>query len=181
MPNEYPLDYEEEEDDLGYYPDGVKRTLTDDQVAIFRHSEVQRLLRQRQAAREAEAEERDALSEPKEVQDAEPVPGDQALRDGKSMQIQSPSVQGLEQLKDKESKASADDAEELSSDEEIIEADDEEYERFLEQERKDFAIAAEKEREKQRRYHVPYDRSVSTRRKVRELDAVQDDVQELDY
>ena len=32
-------------DDLGYYDDGVRRTLTDEQIAIFRHSEIQRLLR----------------------------------------------------------------------------------------------------------------------------------------
>ncbi|KAI1267638.1 hypothetical protein F5Y18DRAFT_424764 [Xylariaceae sp. FL1019] len=38
--------YEEDEDDgLGYYPDGVKRTLTDDQIAIFRHSELEALRR----------------------------------------------------------------------------------------------------------------------------------------
>lgn len=35
---------EEEEDDLGYYPDGVKRTLTDAQIAIFRHTELQEML-----------------------------------------------------------------------------------------------------------------------------------------
>ncbi|KAK4659594.1 hypothetical protein QC762_111700 [Podospora pseudocomata] len=41
--------YEEEEDDgLGYYPDGVKRTLTDEQIAIFRHSELEALRRGRQ-------------------------------------------------------------------------------------------------------------------------------------
>jgi len=34
----------EENDDLGYYPDGVKRTLTDAQIAIFRHSEIQEML-----------------------------------------------------------------------------------------------------------------------------------------
>lgn len=33
----------EEEDDLGYYADGVKRTLTDEQIEIFRHSELQQL------------------------------------------------------------------------------------------------------------------------------------------
>ncbi|KAI8951939.1 hypothetical protein F4801DRAFT_578036 [Xylaria longipes] len=42
--------YEEEDDDgdndgLGYYPDGVKRTLTDEQIAIFRHSELEALRR----------------------------------------------------------------------------------------------------------------------------------------
>ncbi|KIW07836.1 uncharacterized protein PV09_01754 [Verruconis gallopava] len=35
---------EEDSDGLGYYPDGVKRTLTDAQIAIFRHSELQRIL-----------------------------------------------------------------------------------------------------------------------------------------
>jgi hypothetical protein len=33
-----------EQDDLGYYPDGVKRTLTDSQIAMFRFSEIQELL-----------------------------------------------------------------------------------------------------------------------------------------
>ncbi|KAF2096677.1 hypothetical protein NA57DRAFT_78275 [Rhizodiscina lignyota] len=32
---------------LGYYPDGKKRTLTDDQIVIFRHSEVNRILREK--------------------------------------------------------------------------------------------------------------------------------------
>ncbi|KAK0383967.1 hypothetical protein NLU13_8056 [Sarocladium strictum] len=32
-----------EDDGLGYYDDGVKRTLTDEQIEIFRHSELQRL------------------------------------------------------------------------------------------------------------------------------------------
>ena len=44
---------EEEEDDLGYYPDGAKRTLTDEQIAMFRHSEIQTLLRERRHAAEA--------------------------------------------------------------------------------------------------------------------------------
>ncbi|KAI1378749.1 hypothetical protein F4677DRAFT_378087 [Hypoxylon crocopeplum] len=44
--DEYEEYYEEEEDDgLGYYPDGVKRTLTDEQIAIFRHSELEALRR----------------------------------------------------------------------------------------------------------------------------------------
>jgi hypothetical protein len=42
-----------EEDELGYYADGVKRTLTDSQIAIFRHSEIQALLRDRRRAEEA--------------------------------------------------------------------------------------------------------------------------------
>ncbi|KAI0197693.1 hypothetical protein F4808DRAFT_292830 [Astrocystis sublimbata] len=36
---------EEEDDGLGYYPDGVKRTLTDEEIAIFRHSEIEALRR----------------------------------------------------------------------------------------------------------------------------------------
>jgi len=35
---------------LGYYEDGAKRTLTDDQIAIFRHSEIQTLIKQCQAS-----------------------------------------------------------------------------------------------------------------------------------
>ncbi|KAG9255951.1 uncharacterized protein F5Z01DRAFT_634920 [Emericellopsis atlantica] len=37
---------EEEQDDLGYYNDGVKRTLTDAQIEMFRHSELKTLRRQ---------------------------------------------------------------------------------------------------------------------------------------
>ena len=45
-------DANDEEDDLGYYADGVKRTLTDEQIEIFRHSELQGLFREnRRAAR----------------------------------------------------------------------------------------------------------------------------------
>ncbi|KAL8910225.1 MAG: hypothetical protein Q9171_004468 [Xanthocarpia ochracea] len=41
-----------EEGNLGYYPDGVKRTLTDEQIAMFRHSEIYSLLRKRQLQKE---------------------------------------------------------------------------------------------------------------------------------
>lgn len=42
--------------DLEYYEDGVPRTLTDEQVAMFRHSEIQKLLAERrhQKARDEE-------------------------------------------------------------------------------------------------------------------------------
>lgn len=43
---------EEEEEELGYYPDGNKRTLTDDQIAMFRHSEIYAILRERQVREE---------------------------------------------------------------------------------------------------------------------------------
>ena len=38
---------EVEGNDLGYYEDGVKRTLTDEQIVMFRHSEIQRLLKEK--------------------------------------------------------------------------------------------------------------------------------------
>jgi hypothetical protein len=48
---EYQEEEEEEDDDdnLGYYPDGVKRTLTDEQIVMFRHSEIQALIKEREA------------------------------------------------------------------------------------------------------------------------------------
>ncbi|OAA46934.1 hypothetical protein NOR_02570 [Metarhizium rileyi] len=39
-----------EADGLGYYEDGVKRTLTDEQIDIFRHSELRELQRQHDRA-----------------------------------------------------------------------------------------------------------------------------------
>jgi len=50
----YSYGEEEEDDGLGYYPDGVKRTLTDEQIAIFRHSEVEALRRAEAKALEQE-------------------------------------------------------------------------------------------------------------------------------
>lgn len=44
---------DEEDDGLGYYEDGVKRTLTDEQIAIFRHSELRELERQREKQAQA--------------------------------------------------------------------------------------------------------------------------------
>ncbi|KAH7155528.1 hypothetical protein B0J13DRAFT_618961 [Dactylonectria estremocensis] len=38
----------EDEDDLGYYEDGVKRTLTDEQIEIFRHSELEALRKEQE-------------------------------------------------------------------------------------------------------------------------------------
>jgi hypothetical protein len=49
-----------EEDGLGYYEDGTKRTLTDEQIAIFRHSEIQALLRARRHAAEAKQDKEDS-------------------------------------------------------------------------------------------------------------------------
>jgi hypothetical protein len=49
-----------QEDGLGYYEDGTKRTLTDEQIAIFRHSEIQALLRARRHAAEAKQDKEDS-------------------------------------------------------------------------------------------------------------------------
>ncbi len=44
----------DEDDGLGYYEDGGKRTLTDEQVEMFRHSEVEQLIREGLLARDEE-------------------------------------------------------------------------------------------------------------------------------
>jgi len=46
-PEEHALD---DVDDLGYYADGNKRTLTEEQISIFRHTEIQELLKMYEAA-----------------------------------------------------------------------------------------------------------------------------------
>lgn len=40
--------------DLGYYHDGTRRTLTDEQIKMFRHSEIQRLVNERRVLKEQE-------------------------------------------------------------------------------------------------------------------------------
>ncbi|GAB1727594.1 hypothetical protein NU195Hw_g4669t1 [Hortaea werneckii] len=43
-----------EDEDLGSYADGAKRTLTDEQIEMFRHSEIEQLLRERRLLEEEE-------------------------------------------------------------------------------------------------------------------------------
>jgi hypothetical protein len=78
------LEEDYDDDGLGYYSDGVKRTLTDDQIAMFRHSEIQLLLRERRLKRENSEGElsHDAPSEPiKPVGDiSPPAPADDTVR-----------------------------------------------------------------------------------------------------
>ena len=62
------------DDGLGYYSDGVKRTLTDEQVAMFRHSEIYAIQRARQVAKEngdADGGEEEEEEEDEIVEDAE--------------------------------------------------------------------------------------------------------------
>ncbi|OBT89450.1 hypothetical protein VE02_02064 [Pseudogymnoascus sp. 03VT05] len=77
---------EEEDDNLGYYEDGVKRTLTDEQIAMFRHTEIETLLRERRKSDEAKADKAERASyleretgEDPESQDAS-LPGTQASK-----------------------------------------------------------------------------------------------------
>ncbi|KAI6250966.1 hypothetical protein HI914_00086 [Erysiphe necator] len=56
-----------EDDCLGYYEDGTKRTLTDEQIAIFRHSELHRSVRFKQLSTEKQtsnlhAQSKDTIS-----------------------------------------------------------------------------------------------------------------------
>jgi len=53
-------EYDGDDDGLGYYPDGVKRTLTDEEIQIFRHSEIHALLREREL--QLETEDRSSVS-----------------------------------------------------------------------------------------------------------------------
>src|SRR5262245_49446175 len=82
---------EDEDDDLGYYPDGVKRTLTDEQIAMFRHSELEALRREKEKGSStrvpfdssnpsAEAESLGALDVTGKDVDEAGAPDDQAPR-----------------------------------------------------------------------------------------------------
>ena len=71
-----------EEDHLGYYEDGTKRTLTDEQIAIFRHSEIQALLRDRRRAAEAKEVEEEDRQVQNEMQEEQNLQG----KDGKAQE-----------------------------------------------------------------------------------------------
>ncbi|POR38041.1 Uncharacterized protein TPAR_01769 [Tolypocladium paradoxum] len=67
-----------EEDDLGYYEDGVKRTLTDEQIEMFRQSELRELRRLQakglrpQSATPQEGSANDSKQSPPQRQEANP-------------------------------------------------------------------------------------------------------------
>lgn len=63
-----------DEDDLGYYEDGVKRTLTDEQIEIFRHSELRDLQRQREKEAAKSKNKTDANAAMDEMCDSEDAP-----------------------------------------------------------------------------------------------------------
>lgn len=81
----------DQDDNLGYYKDGTKRTLTHEQIQIFRHSEIHALLRERERLREEEAEEQsdaeeiqhkpaDSVRISKDDGDTQNEPADNALK-----------------------------------------------------------------------------------------------------
>lgn len=156
--------YYEDDDGLGYYPDGVKRTLTDDQIAIFRHSEIYSLVRKRQIQKE----NRNA--------------GDSLGDDN----VAAESLDVAELM--------SDDADNLEPELGVVNSDgngDEEYLKFLEAERKQMeadrketeATAYKSRKRKLKRVdeRKPYERAPTHRRIARELDdaVVSNDV--LDY
>jgi hypothetical protein len=56
IPTTEDYDYEEEDDGLGYYSDGVKRTLTEEQIAMFRQGEIRELIKQLELRTSSERE-----------------------------------------------------------------------------------------------------------------------------
>jgi len=52
------------DDELGWYSDGAKRTLTDEQIAMFRHTELEQLLRQQRLRAENEDDDDDSYEPP---------------------------------------------------------------------------------------------------------------------
>lgn len=72
-PAEDTVESKEEDDELGYYPDGVKRTLTDEQIAIFRHSEIEAILRARRHAEEMKDGDDGALPTPQSLDEGAPT------------------------------------------------------------------------------------------------------------
>lgn len=88
--------YEEEDDGLGYYPDGTKRTLTDEQIAMFRHSEIQAILRKRRLLREGGdvSEEGEAISvAPQTVDHPAPAPTTAAVVSDRGSHVTQPPKQ----------------------------------------------------------------------------------------
>ncbi|KAK2693095.1 hypothetical protein QWA68_009675 [Fusarium oxysporum] len=65
--------WEEEDDNLGYYPDGVKRTLTDAQIEIFRHSELETLRKEKERAKQLGSKETAPSSEAMDLSDDTPT------------------------------------------------------------------------------------------------------------
>lgn len=81
-------EYWEEEDGLGYYEDGVKRTLTDEQIEIFRHSELRELERAKEKASK-QPQSGDSSEEPLAPSGQSHLTTANKQRDGKKMKKRS--------------------------------------------------------------------------------------------
>ena len=125
-----------DEDGLGYYPDGVKRTLTDQQIAIFRHSEIQGLLRERRRKQQHEQEQE---QEEERFDSARAKVADDLSRNAKDDQ--------------------RGDRTDASTDGEIVDDDNEEYLQFLKREQREMTLKKDN-RERARR--VQMDAEVTT-------------------
>jgi len=88
------IEYDEEYEDLGTYPDGTARTLTDDQIAMFRHSEIQTLLRERRRAREDAESDEQVYSPPPIASTVNADESTSAVREAEVTQTSSPSGEG---------------------------------------------------------------------------------------
>lgn len=85
----------EEHDNLGYYADGVKRTITDEQIAMFRHTEIETLLRQKRKSDEAKADKAERASGPQCEIVESPESQDASLTDAQtSKMLPTPSALG---------------------------------------------------------------------------------------
>jgi hypothetical protein len=149
-------DDDDDDDGLGYYADGVKRTLTDEQIAIFRHSEIHSLLRAReQAAGHAARAE------------AAPHGTGVAHEDGgrQGAMIYPKTAEG------EDGGFGGEDGDEEA-----------EYAEFLRAERREFERAAKRRKiKKSRKAANANDRTISTRRRVREMDEPDGEEHMLDY
>ncbi|USW54815.1 hypothetical protein Slin15195_G081340 [Septoria linicola] len=58
----FELEYDEDDDGLGYYDDGVKRTLTDEQIAVFRRTELWQMKRDQEVLQRESREADEALT-----------------------------------------------------------------------------------------------------------------------
>ncbi|MCJ1405329.1 hypothetical protein MMC11_008556 [Xylographa trunciseda] len=154
------------DDTLGYYQDGVKRTLTDAQIAMFRHSEVQALLRDQRHAREKESSEFLTVARSQELQD-----GAWGLQE-----VDEDNVDEGDNIKDIVTKDI-----DIEEDGEIEEDDEEEYARFLEAERKEMELVASNQGAKNGKNRKSKAGKASTRRIVRELDEARSGTDALDY
>ncbi|KAI9811356.1 MAG: hypothetical protein M1827_005516 [Pycnora praestabilis] len=157
--SEFENDLAGEDDGLGYYPDGRKRTLTDEQIAIFRHSEIQALLREQRHARENKEPSEDGECDPG-LAEAEAELGE-VLEDSEETTVP----------KD-------DDGEQTG----LVEDDEQEYEEFLRKEQAELQSSRSKKRKRKGAKATKSTESEKTeRRMAREEDDFKEEAGGLDY